>query len=184
VTGAVAHSSSPATLQPDLTERIAAALANARNEPRSGFPEAFSYRELAQIAYKLREQEPTKAQLSAVRRSVARLVRDGRAERERSRSGGSWERSHYRTARRGHRYLSPNPGGVRRAMTAADHEAREDATRPFREAFEARRRATPYPVDTGHGGVVSLLVEPVLVIREHGVELRESRGPQSDGEPT
>lgn len=45
--------------------------------------------------------------------------------------------------------------------------------RPRRERHEAKRRATPYPVDTG-SGIQGVLVEPVLQITEDGVRLRES----------
>ena len=172
-----AQSATPKFTRPNLalTERIAAVLANAGNHPKSGYPESFTYRALARIAYALGERQPTKAQLSAVRRSVALLVRDGRAERDDAgREHYNWERTHYRTSRRGYRYLAPNPGGVRvrRALTAADHETRAETMRPLRERIEARRQAIAYPVDTG-GGIEKVMVEPVFKITANGVELRQ-----------
>ena len=138
-----------------LADRIAATLDGAGNHPRSGFPEGFTYRELATIVYTLGESEPSRAQLSAVRRSVARLVEDGRAEREAERRLG--ERGAVE---------------VRRHMTAEDRALREIAIRPWRQRIEAHRRATPYPIDTGYGGIVEVPVEPVLVIGETRVALR------------
>ena len=59
-------------------------------------------------------------------------------------------------------------------MTAEDHALREVATRPLVERIEAQRKATPYPIDTGYGGIVEIDVEPVLKITADGVELREA----------
>lgn len=53
----VAKSRTLASPQP-VTERIAAVLADAGNHPGSGFPEAFTYRELARIAYGTNEPTP------------------------------------------------------------------------------------------------------------------------------
>jgi hypothetical protein len=166
----VAESTTAASLQP-LTERIAGVLEEAGNHPGSGFPAGFTYRELARLAYET--GEPTPAQLSAVRRSVARLVATGRAERDHNERHFNGEGWHERSGG-GRHYTARNPGGVeiRRAMTPADHEAREKASRPFRERVEARRAATPYTVDTG-SGLESIPIEPVLLITEDGVELRE-----------
>lgn len=152
----VAGVSAQGHLQP-LTERIATLLAGAGTDPASNLPESFTYRELAQAAYAT--DALTSAQLSAVRRSVARLTAAGRAERA------------------GRRY--PREVKVRRALTpaerAAQDEAHKAAMRPLMERMEAKRRATPYPVDAGFDGVVLVEVEPVLRISEDGVELREGR---------
>jgi hypothetical protein len=128
-----------------VTERVAAALEHAGR----------THRELAEIAYST--AKPTEAQLSATRRATARLVDAGRAERGR-RSSGAVEI---------HRPLTA-------AQREAQHEARLKAVRPFLERLEARRRATPYPLDIGFEGIVTVPVEPVLRITERGVELRES----------
>ena len=171
---AVAESPSPESLQP-LTERIATVLAGAGTHPPSGLPESFTYRELARIAYATDAAEPTKAQLSAVRRSVARLVAAGRAQRDEDKRYFNSEGRHERVVR-GYRRTALNPGGVevRRTMTPADHEAREAMIRPLRERVEAKRQATPYPVDTG-SGIQAVPVEPVLLITEDGVRLRGSQ---------
>lgn len=145
----VAGVSARAQVQP-LTERIEAVLADAGRDPRSGLPEGFTHRELGRIAYGI--AEPTATQLSAVRRSVARLVTAGRADRGRRRYPGQVE--------------------IRRALTPAEREIELEAVRPFLDRLEARRRATPYPVDTG-GTVEHVLIEPVLRITESGVVLRE-----------
>jgi len=144
-------------VQPALTDRIGAALESAGNR-RSGLPEAFTYGELAAIAYGLGELKPTRSQLSAVRRSVVGLVAEGRAERDAERRLG--ERGSVE---------------VRRSMTEADHELRNAALRPIRERIEAQAKATPYAIDTGSAGMVEVMVEPVLRITEDGVELREVR---------
>ena len=132
----------------DLTERIAAAIEG--TDPEAGR----THHDLARIAYGV--EDPSDTQLAAVRRSVARLVRDGRAERGRSRFG--WVEVH-------------------RPLTPSEREAKGRAddmfVRAFQDRRDARRRATPYPIDTGYGGIVEVPVEPVFVIREGGVELRE-----------
>ena len=38
---------------------------------------------------------------------------------------------------------------------------------------QAEANATAYPVDTGYGGIVDVPVEPVLIISECGVEVRQ-----------
>jgi hypothetical protein len=154
--GAVAEVSTRAPVQPGLTDRIALAIEGA--EPDAGL----THRELARIAYGV--EEPTVPQLSAVRRSVARLITDGRAARGRERHAPYGQRG------RGGRE-------VHRPLTASEQHAkdqrREAAARWFVERREAERRATPYPVDSGSGGTVEVSVEPVLVITDQGVELRE-----------
>lgn len=150
MTAAVAEMPARTIVQPDLTDRIAAAIDGATHDPASGL----TYRELARFAYGV--EVPTAAQLSAVRRSVARLVSRGRAERGKRRCPGS----------RGAGAVQ-----VRGPMTAAERETRDGIARGVVERREQRARATPYPVDTG-SGVESVQVEPVLVIREGGVELR------------
>ena len=83
----------------------------------------FTYRALAGRVYDT--DDPTAAQLSAVRRAVARLVADGRAERgaRRPTSYGDvpWRvelpprpgyGEHYRRNRHGEEWLAYNPGGV------------------------------------------------------------------------
>ena len=70
------------------------------------------YRELAQIGYNV--EEPSDTQLSAVRRSVARLVRDGRAARGRLRDVGSGGRR----PREVHRPLTPVELEAKRAGLA------------------------------------------------------------------
>ena len=134
-----------------LTERIEAVLASAGTNPRSGLPESFTHRELGEIAYGTAELTAT--QLSAVRRSVARLVAGGWAERGRRRYPGQVE--------------------IHRPLTPAECEIQVEATRPLIDRMEARRSATPYPVDAGHEGVVEVPVEPMLKINADGVELRE-----------
>ena len=66
---------------------------------------------------------------------------------------------------------------VRRLPTAADHELRADVDRRAREWREARAEAEAnaslYPIDVGNGEIVEILVEPVLIIGEGDVELRE-----------
>lgn len=158
MSGRVAQVHARAQVQPrctDLTERIAVAIED--TEPESGL----TYRELVQVSYEV--EGPTGTQLAAVRRSVARLVRDGRATRGRPRRG-----------LRGRDAVE-----VHRPLTPAEREARRKAAESFARAFqdrrEAERRATPYPVDTGYGGIVDVLVEPVLQITESGVALREAR---------
>lgn len=114
-----------------VTERIAEILAQAPTHEASGFPSRYTYRGLAAKVYDT--ADPAPAQLSAVRRAVARLVADGCAERdvERAWGGDGW---HERTitGRRGmeteyqQTYSYRNPGGVliQRPMTEADREAR------------------------------------------------------------
>ena len=144
-----------ATVQPNLTERVAFAIGG--TDPDSGL----THRELANIGYDLGESEPTASQLSAVRRCVARLVRDGRAERgNRNRRGArGW-----------------GAVAIHRPLTPVEREAKRQAderfVRAYQDRLEARRRATPYPIDTGIG-IESVMVEPVLVIRADGVELRQ-----------
>lgn len=117
------------------------------------------------------EAKPTKAQLSASPRVVAKLVAEGRAEvppeREWDGEGDGWYRR---------RYVK-----VRRTSTAADEARREELMRPYIEAAEARAQAIPYAIDTGSRGVVEVEVEPVFKITTDGVELREER---AEGAPT
>ena len=151
--------------QLDLTERIAAAIEG--TDPDSGL----THRELAQVAYSV--EDPTAAQLSAVRRSVARLIADGRAGRgRRRRVSGRWGRG-------------GTPVEIHRPLTTAERVAEadriEERRRLLTERKEAKELATPYAVDTGIGGffglggtaVEEVQVAPVLKITEEGVELRE-----------
>jgi len=103
-------------------------LQGAPSHPASGFPQTFTHRELAIEVYGV--GEPTPAQLSAVRRVVARLVRAGKAEREPERAWSSERKtgSHLRRDRKmpEFRLRASNPGGVllRRPFTDADRAAR------------------------------------------------------------
>jgi len=142
--------------RPDLTERIAAAIEG--TDPDSGL----THRELAVAAYGV-EDDPSAAQLSAVRRSVARLVAAGQAERGRRRY--------------------PRQVEIRRPLNEAECQAEADRREEFMERIEAKEQAAPYPVDTGLAGgflgygdpeIVEVQVAPVLIIREDGVELREA----------
>jgi hypothetical protein len=98
----------------------------------SGLPQGFTHWELACFAY--RTDDPSAAQLSAVRRATARLVNRGQAERppiDRVLEGGEhaagWH-PHTRRDRHGipRIHWQRNPAGilVRRAPTDADREAR------------------------------------------------------------
>lgn len=137
----------------DLVASVRQVLSDAGNEPGSGLPIGFTYRELAMIVYALRESEPTASQLSAVRRVGAGLLKRGEATKSRRHTAGV---------------------ELRRKPTQADRAARVEAMRPVRERAEAERKATPYPIDTGYAGIVEVPIEPVLIIRESGVELRAS----------
>jgi hypothetical protein len=105
--------------------RIVAILDAAPTHEPSGFPQDFTHQELAREVYGV--NEPTAAQLSAVRRAVAKLVAAGRAERdlERKRWGASFG-EHQRRGRYGSVWWYANPPGVgvHRPMTEADHAAR------------------------------------------------------------
>lgn len=98
--------------------------------------------------------EPTVAQVKAVARAAKRLVEAGQIERSRASEGVV----------------------VRRNPTKADYESRADVERRAREWADARAEAEAnaiaYPVDTG-SGIEAVNVEPVLVIRDGGVELRQ-----------
>ena len=89
-----------------LTERLATVIEG--TDPDAGL----IYRELAQIGYNV--EEPSDTQLSAVRRSVARLVRDGRAAQGRLRDVGSGGRR----PREVHRPLTPVELEAKRAGLA------------------------------------------------------------------
>jgi hypothetical protein len=95
----------------------------------AGFPVSFTHRQLACVVYET--EDPTSAQESAVRRAVARLVAEGRAERpaylRRARGLRSTGR-HERLSRDGTTvFVARNPIGVyvRRTLTQADQEARD-----------------------------------------------------------
>jgi len=124
--------------------------------PRTGLPQGRTYIELARGVYET--VDPTNAQVKAVRRAAVRLVEAGRIER--SRGGGEVE--------------------VRRLPTEADYELRAEVERHAQEWKEAKAKAeanaTAYVVDaSSYSGSVVVDVEPVLVIREDGVELREAQ---------
>jgi hypothetical protein len=109
---------------PILTQ-VAAILESAPLHEPSRLPQSFRHRDLACQVYGT--EEPTAAQLSAVRRAVARLVGDGRALRLPDRRWGEGTGTHLRRSRDGSRsYTYSNPTGVqvRRVMTDADREAR------------------------------------------------------------
>jgi hypothetical protein len=120
-----------ASLQPRVRvlDRIAAILEAAPTHGPSGLPGAYSHRALAQLVYGA--DDPTAAQLSAVRRAVAKLVTSGRATRDRDRRQD--DTAGYRTHERrrgGYVFKYANPErvvAVRRAPTAADREARAAA---------------------------------------------------------
>jgi hypothetical protein len=116
------------SLQPRRTPvvvRVAAILDDAPSHATSGLPLGYSHRDLACEAYGV--DEPTAAQLSAVRRAVAQLVAQGRATRARDRMNMGVGR-HLRRSRSqpNLRYQYANPTGVtvRRSLTDADREAR------------------------------------------------------------
>ena len=98
-----------------------------------GHPQAFSHYELALLVYA--SDDPSAAQLSAVRRATARLVTRGLAERppvdrvlEVSGEHEAGWHAHTRRDRHGipRTYWQRNPAGilVRRVLTDADREAR------------------------------------------------------------
>src|SRR4051812_44240142 len=91
--------------RPVVRERVGRILADAPRHPQTGYPASYGHHDLARDVYGT--NDPTAAQLSAVRRAVAQLVAAGNVERD------GW-------AQRGER-----PGArFRRAMTADDHDAR------------------------------------------------------------
>jgi hypothetical protein len=119
------HCPSPQPPRRPVLGRVAGLLEAAGSE-RSGLPQGFTHRELACAAYEV--DEPTAAQLSAVRRAVARLVADGRAERDEERDWPRQRRAgrHWRRGRDGRLHSCANPCGVviRRVPTEADRSAR------------------------------------------------------------
>lgn len=121
MTRRVADSASGSSPQP-VRRRVGAILASAGHGP-GGLPEHFTHRQLAQRVYDTPTPRP--AQLSAVRRAVAQLVKAGQAERDGERA---WDRARGTHARRvrGVAYYCANPAGVliRRTLTAADRETR------------------------------------------------------------
>jgi hypothetical protein len=123
-----------------VTDRIAAIL-GAAPTIQSGHPMAYTYRDLATEVYAA--DEPTAAQLSAVRRAVAALVAEGRGERDPEREPGTGAGTHRRTRPpatevekgrledlrdaglpTGRLYANPPGVAIRRPMTDADREAR------------------------------------------------------------
>jgi hypothetical protein len=133
----VADSRHANTLQPrarvPLIEAVAEILDDAPRHEPSGFPEGYCYRDLASQVYGV--DDPTAAQLSAVRRAVAKLVAQGRAVRDLDGRGRFWDyggsgRYHFR---RNSRYVCRSPTGIRifRPMTAEDQEARDVAGARF-----------------------------------------------------
>jgi hypothetical protein len=150
----VADSATLSSLQPRrvrVLERVAAILERAPIHEPSGLPVGFSYFRLACDIYAT--TKPTAAQLSAVRRAVARLVATGRAEVDRDRDSLQWgERgTHRRRSRQNPRYRFEyfNPAGVtiRRVPTDADREARAAAYAEFRRGWASsplnRQRSQP-----------------------------------------
>jgi transcriptional regulator with XRE-family HTH domain len=127
--------------RPTISDRIAAILNAA--PVRSGWrPDDYTYRNLATEVYGADEPtEPTAAQLSAVRRAVAALVAEGEAERlGRDKRGMGDQGTHVRQ-RGGIPYIYENPAGVRvrRPMTDAEHEAREELRVKLAEERAAHR---------------------------------------------
>lgn len=122
---------------------LIARLLNEAGSASSGYPVAFSHRELAIAVYGV--ESPTAAQLSAVRRATARLVTKGRAERDAERE---WEGTgrHWRYSETVDRMTNyRNPGGVtvRRVPTAADNAVREEVrARAGLAALEATIQTT------------------------------------------
>lgn len=127
-----------------VTDRIAAIL-NAAPTIRSGYPMAYTYRDLAAEVYGT--DEPSAAQLSSVRRAVAGLVVRGQAERDPEREPGTGAGTHRRTRTptteaeqgrlddlrdagqpTGRLYANPPGVAIRRPMTNADREARRPMT--------------------------------------------------------
>jgi hypothetical protein len=156
----VANSQTAVSLQPPqrtaVVTQIAKILDAAPTHERAGLPVGFSYHDLASRVY--RTDEPAAAQLSAVRRAVARLVAQGRAVRDiggRGRMGAGWHEpghnpgTHWRRSRKDprHRYQYANPARItiHRAMTEADRELFEAskaawlAAQGYRTVEEARR---------------------------------------------
>ena len=135
-------------------ERFMGRFWSGRPGRRTGLAEGRTYVELARAIYET--EDPTAAQVKAVQRAAKRLERDGHIESTRGTYGIV----------------------VRRLPTEADHRVRAELVRRAEERQEARARAsagaTSYPVDTGYGGVVEVPVEPVLVITEDGVAVREA----------
>lgn len=140
----VADSATLGSLQPRVRvlEQIARILDQAPHKP-SGLPAGFLYFDLACRVYGT--AEPTRAQLSAVRRAAARLVATGRAEVDADRETASfavYERGeqgfHRRRSRKNPRYVYryANPVGVtiRRVPTDADREAWDAAMKRFFES--------------------------------------------------
>lgn len=111
--------------RPTISDRIAAILDAA--PVRSGWlPDSFTHRDLATEVYGA--DEPTAAQLSAVRRAVAALVAEGEAERLRRDKRGIADQGTHVRQRGGLAHIYENPAGVRvrRPMTEAEHVAREE----------------------------------------------------------
>ena len=141
-----------------ILPRIAAIL-DAAPVREGWLPQGFTHRALAMLVYET--DEPSTAQLSAVRRAVAKLVAAGRAERNLDRAGRcGWHLgadTHWRTQRRPltdaevgamldggedpRRHLYANPPGVeiRRPMTDAERETR-NALREARAAEQIIER--------------------------------------------
>jgi len=98
-------------------DRIAAIL----DAPATDGPASYTYRDLGREVYAT--DDPTAAQLSAVRRAVAQLVAEGLAERT-GRGSGSGAGRHVR--QRGGRTMTyRNPAGVmvRRPLTKREQRA-------------------------------------------------------------
>jgi hypothetical protein len=125
------------SLQPSrirVLDRTAAILDEAPRHPASGFPTEYSHYDLARGVYAT--DNPTAAQLSAVRRAVAKLVGAGRAVRDVSGHGRSplHERGTHERVRGGYVYTYANPAPmlVSRVPTDSDREARAAAEALFR----------------------------------------------------
>jgi hypothetical protein len=134
-------------------ERFVGPFWNGRRGRRTGLAKGRTYGELARAIYGT--GAPTAAQLKAVARAAKRLERARRIELGRGTYGAV----------------------AYRLPTEADSRIRAELVRRAEERLAARARAaagaTAYPVDSGYGGIIEVEVEPVLVIGDNGVELRE-----------
>jgi hypothetical protein len=121
--------------------RVVDILANGRTS--QGWPRHYRYRELAQEVYST--DEPSPAQLSAVRWAVAKLLKQGQAERMKGRKGDyddldpNWP-THLRQRENDygayyHRYRNPPGVSIRRPLTASEIEAQESIRAQMRAAL-------------------------------------------------
>ena len=145
----VADSAVPRSLQParrtPVREQIARILDSAPRHERSALPVGYTHHQLACQVYGT--DDPTAAQLSAVRRAVAKLVSQHRAIRD-LRGDGRFGDNYFSGplhARRNSEYMCRNPGGITisRFLTSADLDAISDevpswGVRSLRQAMEDR----------------------------------------------